>query len=182
MALTVEQIGNTEDDDELVELLCDELQLWLPDELRDDRDRFHAALPALPQGLRAMAGMHFFDVSMTLDDLPWHFANQNDPRDLQETLDGLRELELSKVADLFEKAWRLMEPHFEKLRSDDINGENFYDWLEEVGLDQTFEPMNDAIWDFCEQQGDLRLLASWPRYARKFPERCVVASPFRIVS
>ena len=130
MALTIEQIRETEDDAELVELLCEELQSGLPDELREDRDRFFAALPALPKGLRAMAGMHFFEVSMTLDDLPWHFANQNDPRDLRETLDGLRELELTLVADLFEQSWKLMEPHFDALRSDQVNGENFYDWLE----------------------------------------------------
>jgi hypothetical protein len=36
---------------------------------------------------------------MTLDSLAWHFGNQNDEGDLRETLNGLRELELNKVAD-----------------------------------------------------------------------------------
>ena len=40
-----------------------------------------------------MAGMHFFDVSMTLDDLAWHFGNQHAEDALRETWNGLIELE-----------------------------------------------------------------------------------------
>jgi hypothetical protein len=175
MALTVETIRTAENDEALYNLLSRELQRLLPEHLQEDRDRYHAALEHLPRGLRAMAGMHFFDVSMTLDDLAWHFGNQNEERDLHETLNGLRELELFEVADRFERAWKIMEPHFETIRGESVGSDNFYDWSESVGAQQQIEPMNDFIWDYCKKAGDSGLLSSWPVYARKFPERCVVS-------
>lgn len=175
MAITVEAIRATEGDEELVDLLSAELQILLPDEIQEDRDRYHLTLETLPRGLRAMAGMHFFDVSMTMDDLAWHFGNQNDVRDLKETLDGLREIDLPEIADYFERAWKIMEPHFDALRGPDVTSDNFYDWLEEIGAKEQINPVNKAIRDFCKKSGDLGLLASWPKYARKYPERCVVA-------
>jgi hypothetical protein len=98
MALTVEAIETAENNDALFDLLSAELQRLLPKEVRDDLDLYHEKLASMPRGLRAMAGMHFFDVSMSMDDLAWHFGNQNDERDLQETLNGLRELELTEIA------------------------------------------------------------------------------------
>jgi len=175
MALTVEQIRATDDNEKLYDLLSTELQRLLPKELIKDRDLYHATLTVIPRGLRAMAGMHFFDVSMTLDDLAWHFGNQNDPRDLAETLNGLRELELPEIADLFEQAWKIMEPHFEDLRSDKVTSDNFYEWLEEIGAEDKIDPMNDFIWDYCKKLGKNGLLESWAPYARKYPERCVAA-------
>ena len=74
-----------------------------------------------------MAGMHFFDVSMSLDDLAWHFGNQNDERDLRETLNGLRELELLEIADLFDQMWEFMKPHMAALKSVDFGGKDFSD-------------------------------------------------------
>jgi len=175
MALTIEQIRSEESDEALFDLLSAELQRLLPENLEKDRDLYHAALEKLPRGLRAMAGMHFFDVSMAMDDLAWHFGNQNDERDLKETLDGLRELELFEIADRFEKAWEIMKPHFEEIRSEKVTSGNFYDWLEGIGAEEKIDPMNDFIWDYCKKAGDLGLLSSWPIYARKYPERCVVS-------
>ena len=122
-----------------------------------------------------MAGMHFFDVSMTLDDLAWHFGNQYDERALRETLDGLRELELTDVATCFEKMWDFMRPHMRSLRAGDFAGKDFHLWLEDIGAQAFADPMNRFIWDYCKRAGKLGLLASWPAYARKHPERCVVA-------
>jgi hypothetical protein len=175
MALTVEQIRAAESDQALFDMLSAELQRLLPPEKEEDRDSHFKAIETMPRGLRAMAGMHFFDVSMALDDLAWHFGNQNDERDLRETLNGLRELELAQIADLFEQAWKIMEPHFEALRGPDVTSDNFYEWLEEIGADKKIDPMNDFIWEYCKKAGDLGLLSSWPAYARKYPERCVVA-------
>jgi hypothetical protein len=173
MALTIHAIQEAESNEEVLELLTDELQRLLPEDLRENQDLFRKKYLALPRGLRAMAGMHFFSVSMTLDDLAWHFANQNDAFDLRETLDGLRELELVEVAKLFEEAWTLMEPHLDTLRSEAVNGDNFYDWLVQIGLEKKFEPMNEAIWSHSEQLGEYGLLEAWAVYAKKFPERCV---------
>jgi len=55
-----------------------------------------------------MNGMYFFDVSMSCDSLAWHFGNQNDERDLRETLNGLRELELTEIANYFEQTWKFI--------------------------------------------------------------------------
>lgn len=119
-----------------------------------------------------MAGMHFFDVSMALDDLAWHFGNQHAEDALRETWNGLIELELTRIAELFRAAWLIMEPHLDAIRNDRITGD-FHDWLEEIGAQQQIDPMNDEIWAFCRSQGKLGLLRSWPRYARKYPERCL---------
>jgi hypothetical protein len=175
MALTIETIRATEDDEALVDLLLVELQRLLPESMQEDRDRFHGMLASLPRGLRAMAGMHFFDVSMSLDNLAWHFGNQNDERDLQETLDGLRELELTEIADMFEKMWQFMKPHMKALQSGDFGGKDFPDWLKEIGAMEFADPMNEIIRGRCEAAGKLGLLASWSSYARTYPERCIVA-------
>jgi len=175
VALSTESIREAESDEALFDLLSGELQRLLPDAVQEDRDIYHATLASLPRGLRAMAGIHFFDVSMAMDDLAWHFGNQNDERDLTETLDGLRELELTLVADCFEKMWEFMRPHMAALRSGDFGGKDFSDWLLDIGAQSFAKPMNTTIWNYCKQAGDLGLLSCWPKYARKYPERCIVA-------
>jgi hypothetical protein len=174
MALTVEWICAAEDDAALFELLSGEIQRLLPVEVSEDRDIYHQTLTALPRGLRAMAGMHFFDVSMALDDLAWHFGNQNDERDLTETLNGLRELELPEFADFFEKMWNFFKPHMRQLQTGERDGKEFHVWLRDIGAQELADPMNKKIWEYCKRH-DLGLLTSWPVYARKYPERCVVA-------
>lgn len=175
MPLTVEQIQTAHNDEALVDLLSAELKSLLPESLQNDRDAYHRALETLPRGLRAMAGMHFFDVSMTLDSLAWHFGNQNDERDLRETLNGLRELEMPEIAELFEQMWGFMKPHMGALQSGDLGGKDFSDWLAEIGAEDFASEKDRIIWSYCKKQGPLGLLASWPRYARKFPEHCVAA-------
>jgi hypothetical protein len=175
MELTVEAIQSASSNEELVDLLTAELQLRLPEEMVEDRDLYHRTLDSLPRGLRAMAGIHEFDLSMSMDDLAWHFGNQNDERDLRETSGGLRELGLTEFADFFDRAWKIMEPHLDALRRGEIKAEDFSDWLENIGAQKQIDPMNDAIWDYCERFPDLGLMQSWAEYARKYPERCVVA-------
>ena len=115
--------------------------------------------------------MHFFDKSMALDDIAWHFGNQHDEPALRETLNGLRELELYDAAACFEKMWDFMRPHMASLRSGNHSGKDFPHWLEEIGAQAFAEPMNKLIWEHCEAAGKSRLLASWARYARLYPER-----------
>jgi hypothetical protein len=122
-----------------------------------------------------MAGIYEFDVSMTLDSLAWHFGNQNDERDLRETLNGLRELELPEIAEMFEQMWEFMKPHMNELQSGDFGGKDFSDWLVELGAEDFADKKDEYIWDFCKKAGDLGLMQSWVLYARKYPERCVVA-------
>jgi hypothetical protein len=122
-----------------------------------------------------MAGMHEFDVSMGLDCLAWHFGNQNDERDLRETLNGLRERDLPEIAEMFEQMWDFMKPHMSALQTGDFGGKDFTNWLEGIGAEDFADKKDDCIWDFCKKAGDLGLMQSWVLYARKYPERCVVA-------
>src|SRR3954462_2728935 len=161
MTLTVEAIRAAEDDEALVQLLSEELQRLLPEEISRDPDANYEKVRSLPRGLRAMAGMHFFDVSMALDDIAWHFGNQHDERALRETLAGLRELELFDAAACFEKMWDFMRPHMGALQRGDYGGKDFPHWLEEIGAQSFAEPMNKLIWDQCEKVGKLGLLGLW---------------------
>ena len=175
MALTIDTISTTEDDEALVDLLSAELEKLLPSEIQQDRDRYHSTIASLPRGLRAMAGIHEFDVSMTMDSLAWHFGNQNDERDLHETLNGLRELELNEIADRFEQMWDFFKPHMQSLQSGEFGGKDFCDWLVDIGAEDFAKDMDEFIWNHNEQAGELGLLGSWPIYARRYPERCVIS-------
>jgi hypothetical protein len=93
MNLTLADIQNANTDEDLFQRLSSTLTEVFPPELQDNRDQFYAALLAAPRGLRAMAGTYDLDVSMSLDDLAWHFGNHNDERFLEETATGLRELD-----------------------------------------------------------------------------------------
>jgi hypothetical protein len=175
MAITTETIHATQGDEALLKVLATELQAILPIEAQQDRAEFHRILASLPRGLRAMASTHEFNVSMGQEDLAAHIASQNDERDLAETLSGLRELELTEIADLFEKAWKIMEPHLETLRRQEIPNEKLHDWLEEIGAQDQIDPMNDILWDLGAECGPLGLHQYWIAYARKYPERCAAA-------
>ncbi|HVR24173.1 MAG TPA: hypothetical protein VMU26_12750 [Candidatus Polarisedimenticolia bacterium] len=48
-----------------------------------------------------MVGIYDLDVSMTLDDLAWHFGNHSDERFLQETVASPIEPEANDAAALF---------------------------------------------------------------------------------
>jgi hypothetical protein len=183
MALTVEQIRATESDEALFELLSSELERLIPKAYHDERDLYHRKVATLPRGLRAMAGIQFFNVSMAMDDLAWHFGNQNDERDLRETLDGLRELGLVEIAEQFEWAWEFMKPYMPKLKNgigcgEFSDGRSFSEWLSDVGARDFVAPMNEMIWKYCEQHPKHRLLASCIENARKHPERFAVAQAY----
>ncbi|HEX5235832.1 MAG TPA: hypothetical protein VFW25_10940 [Silvibacterium sp.] len=173
MALTVEAIRNAESDEVLFDLLSAELQRLLPEGVQDNRDLYHQTLNTLPRGLRAMAGIHFFDVSMSSDSLAWHFGNQNDDRDLQQTLNGLRELDLSEIADMFEQMWEFMKPYMSVLKTGEFEGRDFSDWLVDIGAGDFARGKDEYIWAYCEMHADYGLLSSWLTYARKYPAHCV---------
>jgi len=175
MALTVEWIRAAEDDELLFELLSGQLQRLLPEEIQENRDLYQETLATLPRGLRAMAGTHFFGLSMSPDDLAWHFGNQSNERDPDETLNGLRESELFEIAHLVKQQWEFMKPHLHALQAGDMGGKEPHDWLGQIGAQRMADPTNKIIWDHCEQAGKPGLLASWTPYASKYPERCVVA-------
>lgn len=175
MALTVEQIRAADSDEALFDLLSAELQRLLPESAEEDRDQFHKTVATLPRGLRAMAGIHSLDVSMSMDDLAWHFGNYNEEHELQETLNGLCELEMPEIAVLFAEMWEFMKPHMSALQSENYDGKEFSDWLVDIGAEDFAKGKSRFIWDYSKRAGELGLLESWARYARKYPERCVAS-------
>ena len=74
-----------------------------------------------------------------------------------------------------EQTWKVLQPHLAALQSGDFGGKEFGDWLVEIGVQELTDPWDEIIWQRSEEAGDMGLLASWPAYARKYPERCVAA-------
>jgi len=172
MTLTLETIRTTENDERLLDLLFEEARRLLPDELFTDADSYYGFLDNIPRGIRALAGVYPFIVSMQMDDLAWHFSNHSDERHIRETLYGLRELEMIEIADLFEKASIIMQPYLVDLRPGRFLDQPFYEWAEAKGIRNQIAPWNDLIW--AEQSlVPTGLLAFSVRYARKYPERCI---------
>src|ERR1700746_3540883 len=71
---------------------------------------YAAAIGSLPTGLRAMAATHHLDISLTMDDIGWHFLNFGEPGLVRETDAGLRELDLDDIADYFMEAHSIVNP------------------------------------------------------------------------
>ena len=46
---------------------------------------YASVIHQLPVGLRSMAATHHLDVSLTLDDIGWHFLNFGEPNFVRET-------------------------------------------------------------------------------------------------
>lgn len=119
MKLSLADIQNEKDDERLFKLLTSALNELFPPDVQNDQNQFVIALTNAPSGLRAMAGIFDLDVSMSLDDLAWHFGNHNDERSLQETVASLRELEALEAADIFLSAWEIVKPYLPEIRSKD---------------------------------------------------------------
>lgn len=119
MKLSLADIQNEKDDERLFKLLTSALNELFPPDVQNDQNQFVIALTNAPSGLRAMAGIFDLDVSMSLDDLAWHFGNHNDERFLQETVASLRELEALEAADIFLSAWEIVKSYLPEIRSKD---------------------------------------------------------------
>ncbi len=133
---------------------------------------FKGALDAAPKGLRAMAGIHSLDVSITMDDLAWHFGNHQDDFDLQETSNGLRVLEADEAAGLFQQAWEIMKPYMNDIR-DEKYGKDFTEWLEQTGIQAAVDPLSERMRALADVSKDYGLMHYWLTFARKYPEHCV---------
>jgi hypothetical protein len=136
-----------------------------------DDGEFAAQIKGLPVGLRAMAATHCLDVSLTLDDICWHFGNFGDPALANETEIGLRVLGLSDLADCFVDAYRIMC----SLTDESSDGEDLYDVLERHGLGDRAAAIDKAAWaiEKCRETkfNDSAIFGAWLKFAREFPER-----------
>lgn len=123
-----------------------------------------------------MAATYQLDVSLTLDDLGWHFANWHHRGYCEETTWALRELEAFEQAELFAKAYALAQPWWDKISeliADDFN--TFVAWYSDSELDRSTMPLTRRMWDL--QEIDNGLFGYWTKYARKYPNKVVQVTP-----
>jgi hypothetical protein len=164
------QIRDCRTDEDVSRLLSAELNRWLPHGQDADLDVFLARIDSIPVGLRAMALTHQLDVSITLDDLGWHFANWHHRPYCEQTIWALRELEAFEHAELFEGAYAIAQRWWGEIGSlirPDFRA--FVDWYSESDFNQATMPLTRRMWKL--QQIDEGLLGFWVRYARKYPEK-----------
>lgn len=170
MPLTEQRIRECPTDEVLFKLLSEELQWRLPGGEGDDLDLFLQRLRDIPTGLRAMAATYQLDVSLTLDDLGWHFANWHHRPYSEETIWALRELEAFEQADIFAQAYALAQDHWDRIG--ELVSEDFQDfaaWYPDSPLDKATLPLTRRMWEL--QEIDNGLFGYWTRFARKYPHK-----------
>jgi hypothetical protein len=161
--------------DGLFDLLSEELQRRLPEFTGGDLDQHLRRLRMLPVGLHAMAVVHPLDVSITLDDLGWHFGNWPHHDYSKETIWALRELEAFEQAELFEQAYALAQPHWSMIST--LPDDKFSGWYYGSAFARATEPLTRRFWQL--QEIDNGLLGYWTRYARKYPHKVAMLSVVR---
>ncbi len=173
MTLTIQAIEKCASDDELYKLIAVELERRLKAVSRRDFEGTVRCIRVLPAGLRAMAASYELDVSVTLDDLGWHFANWHHRDYCDETLAGLKELEAGEVAELFERAYATVLPYWDKVTSllaKDFD--KFSKWYSRSQLEKDLMPLNQRMWAI-HRELPKGLFSYWLGYARKYPSKLV---------
>jgi hypothetical protein len=158
--LTVDEIDSS-DHDTLFELLGKELERRTP--MGRGSPQFLEALRKLPVGLRAMAATYELDVSLTLDDLGWHFGNWHSAELAEETWRGLDELGASEMAVIFREAFALAQQYWKELGS-----KKWMEWYPGSDLEKAVGPLNHQAWELQRKKG---ILERWVDYARHNPDR-----------
>lgn len=168
--LTLEAIIEAKSDDAIYNLLAAELLRLIGACSSETINEFLEQLPSLPIGLRSMAAVYDLDVSLTLDDLGWHFMNRYSLAFAHETLAGLKELE-TPHAKIFAQAITIASKNW-----DFIGSPNFIEEYEDSPLYLELKPLNDQIWElqgFSDMPGK-SILEYWVPYAKKYPEKLIV--------
>jgi hypothetical protein len=173
MGLAIKAIRDAKSDDKLLQLLLGALTEALPPTVGQSNDEYVARMQRLPAGLHAMAATYELDVSMASDDLGWHFGNWHHEGLAKEALWGLRELEATEAAEVFESAHNLALQYWENLGS-----EGWQDWYVLSPLDKAMDPLNVRMWAICKRH-EMGLMGYWIAYARRHPERVVSGSQHR---
>lgn len=172
MALTETQIRECPTDEKLSKLLSAELGRRLPDGEDPDLNLFLRRLQLIPKGLRAMALSYQLDVSITMDDLGWHFANWHHRRYCEQTIWALRELEALEYAELFVMAYAFAQLWWDRIG--DLARHDFRDfveWYSHSEFETATMPLTRRMWEL--QNIDRGLLGFWTSYARKYPNKVV---------
>jgi hypothetical protein len=167
MPLMDEQILECAGHDDLLELLFSDLRVRMPPGQPFHMGRFLEKIRTIPIGLRSMAATFELDVSMTLDDLGWHFGNWTHRGYCDETLNGLRELEAGEYANMFAQAYEWVQPYWEKILS--LPPGEFGDWYNGSEFEKATEPLSSRWWEL--EKVDDGIFGCWTRHARKYPHK-----------
>lgn len=156
------------DDDGLIE----EIQAALAKRVEGDPysgdGTYAQGLLSLPRGLRAIAATHWLDVSLTLDSITWHFGNFGEAALVAQTEEGLVELGLDELAEVFREAKTLMMPFVDQMSPEHPPDE----LLENAGLASRGRELDDKAWDLRDVAPDKSAIyAAWAQYTRKHPEQ-----------
>ena len=158
-------------DKELLERIREVLAERLDADPYAEDGAFARQIRTLPVGLRAMAATNFLDVSLVMDDLPWHFLNFGEPGLVEETSRGLRELGLNELGDVFDEAVSIVCPLLSRV-SENVDLERV---LEEAGHSARIDELNSKAWSEvgADAKGDdeWAICRAWAAYARRYPEK-----------
>lgn len=148
-------------EEEILNFLIEVLEARMP--LGPRHPDFLSAAQRLPAGLRAMVTTHHLDVSLTSDDLGWHFGNWHDEALAQETARGLDILGAQELAIIFRQALNHARAHWDRLGAADWST-----WYSGSPLEKLLDPLNSRAWEICDQSRN-GILEYWVAYARENP-------------
>lgn len=149
-------------DDALLDRILAELSQRAP--VRGDTDSdFVRRIRELPRGLRAMAATHWLDISLTLDDIGWHFLNFGEPELVEETERGLRELGLVDLANVFREAHTIVGPLLKQFAGPN---QEFEQLLSQAGVEERVDELSDHAWDLMDRRD---IHTAWIDYAKRRP-------------
>jgi len=157
------------EDEKLLEQIFGLLKAQVTANPYDRNGKFTSQIRKFPKGLRAMAATHHLDISLTLDDIGWHFLNFGDEAHVAETEVGLRELGLGELALLFSEAHKIVAPHLPEIQA----GKNadYYKCLEKAGQMKRINQLTDQACKLLKHRGRSGIYFFWTRYARLHPEQ-----------
>src|SRR5215471_6772776 len=161
MSITREAIDSNSDD-ELFDLLAKELEKRIS--AKRGSDEFISQIRALPVGLRAMAATYELDVSLSLDDLGWHFGNWHNEDLAEETTCGLELLGATELADIFRQAFQVARKYWTELGAD-----NWMEWYDGSAFEKAIDPFTKQAWAILDGKKN-GILKYWVDYAREHPE------------
>jgi hypothetical protein len=162
MGLTLDAIDSSSDD-ELFSLLGKELQTRIS--ATKGSAEFVAQIRDLPIGLRAMAATYELDVSLTMDDLGWHFGNWHSADLAEDTARGLQELGAADLARIFTEAFRIAQQYWTEL-----GAENWTDWYHGSPLEKATDALTEEACSILKDKKN-GIFKYWVDYARRYPER-----------
>jgi len=125
------------------------------------------AIANLPIGLRAMAATHHLDISLTMDDIGWHFLNFGEPGFVLATEQGLRELGLDDIAEYFLEAYAIVNP----LKPEIKEPSDYHACLESHGLMARISELTEKASTKQPTVSESPIYAAWVNYARAHPEK-----------